>query len=280
MTLTLAIAAIAALQASADTTFAVRADARLELRDLRGSIQVEAWDEPRIRVRADYGSRDRLRIEDRGGVITVRTERERGRSIVVDYRITVPRRMAVTLGGQEADVQVAGTQGELRIDLIEGNVVLREIGAANVSTVDGDITVTGAVGALRINTTDGEVTLTSIRGDIFANTLDGDITLDRIEAAQVQASTVDGDVYYDGAIRDGGQYRLSTHDGDVTLVVPRAMNATVSVATFDGDFESTFPVQLRPRNQHGGYRFSFTIGSGSAQVELESFDGAIRLRDR
>jgi hypothetical protein len=47
------------------------------------------------------------------------------------------------------------------------------------------------------------------------------------------------------------------------------------VSTFSGDFESDFPVPLRETRK--GRRFSFSLGSGSAQVSLESFQGTIRL---
>ena len=49
----------------------------------------------------------------------------------------------------------------------------------------------------------------------------------------------------------------------------------MSVSTFNGDFESAFPVTLRETRK--GKRFSFTIGSGSAQVTLESFQGTVQL---
>src|SRR5438105_4914039 len=71
---------------------------------------------------------------------------------------------------------------------------------------------------------------------------------------------------------------------DYEITVPAAMalalsgvytNISISVSTFDGDFSACYPVQLvGPKTKH---RFSFTIGSGSARLELESFNGDIRL---
>jgi DUF4097 and DUF4098 domain-containing protein YvlB len=80
---------------------------------------------------------------------------------------------------------------------------------------------------------------------------------------------------YDGPIRNGGRYTLSTHNGDITLAATEKTSATVMVSTFSGDFESDFPVPLRETRK--GRRFSFTLGGGSAQVSLESFQGTIRL---
>jgi hypothetical protein len=50
---------------------------------------------------------------------------------------------------------------------------------------------------------------------------------------------------------------------------------TITVATFNGDFESDFPVTIMGTRDK---RFSFTIGDGSARLELETFGGSIRLR--
>ena len=49
----------------------------------------------------------------------------------------------------------------------------------------------------------------------------------------------------------------------------------MSVSTFNGEFASDFPVTLTETRK--GKRFNFTIGSGSAQVTLESFQGTIEL---
>ena len=122
---------------------------------------------------------------------------------------------------------------------------------------------------------EGEIRITDASADIIAETVDGEIVLDRIESRSVEANTVDGDIHYDGAIKDNGRYRFATHDGNLTVSVPERANVTVAVASFDGDFDASFPVQITETRKR---RFSFTIGSGSARLELESFDGDIQLR--
>ena len=57
--------------------------------------------------------------------------------------------------------------------------------------------------------------------------------------------------------------------------MPQASNAAVAVSTFNGEFSSEFPVTLTETRK--GRRFNFTIGTGSAQVTLESFQGTIEL---
>ena len=78
-------------------------------------------------------------------------------------------------------------------------------------------------------------------------------------------------------MRDGGAYRLTTHGGDLRVGLGGAPNATVFVRTFQGDFSADFPIQL-PEGQsarEGSKRFNFTLGSGSARIELQSFNGDI-----
>jgi len=92
----------------------------------------------------------------------------------------------------------------------------------------------------------------------------------------VEASTINGEVTYEGQVKDGGSYRFTSHDGTVSMVMPERSNATVSVATYTGDFTTTFPVQINETRP--GKRFNFTLGNGSAKIELASFQGTIRVR--
>ncbi len=61
----------------------------------------------------------------------------------------------------------------------------------------------------------------------------------------------------------------------MVVEVPEGTNAEVSVATFDGEFETTFPIEIT--KAEASRRFSFMLGSGAARLELHSFDGDIRL---
>jgi hypothetical protein len=92
-------------------------------------------------------------------------------------------------------------------------------------------------------------------------------------------STVNGDITFNGTVRDNGAYRLTTHSGDVRAGLSATANATVFVRTFQGDFSSDFPIQL-PAGQSrdsGSKRFNFTLGTGSARIELQSFNGDIHI---
>lgn len=277
VSISLALMALASFQQT-DTTIAVSPDARLDLTNHAGLIVVSAWDRDAIRVRAEHGSRDRIVIETRGSVVTIRARRRYGRSLAVDYELTVPATMSLSLDGIEAEIEVTGVHGDISAETIEGDIVVRRGGSMNLSTIEGDIHVEGATGRVRAHGVDGDIDIRDVTGDVTAETIDGDVTLDGIDASDVDVSTVDGDLFYRGSIRDGGRYRFTSHDGDVTLAVPITINATVSVATFDGAFEAGPAFRVQISAARPGRRFSFVLGTGSARVELESFDGLIQLR--
>ncbi len=106
-----------------------------------------------------------------------------------------------------------------------------------------------------------------------------DIFIDNAQTSNLEAFTVNGEVTFNGTIRDAGVYKLGTHNGDIRVGLGGANNATIFVRTFQGDFSADFPVQL-PDGQNarsGSKRFNFTLGSGSARMELQSFGGDIVL---
>jgi hypothetical protein len=70
-------------------------------------------------------------------------------------------------------------------------------------------------------------------------------------------------------------YSFSTHNGNILVGLPDKPDVTVSVSTFDGNFSTFLPIQLTETRKHKP--ITFVLGAGDAQLELESFQGAIRL---
>ncbi len=265
--------------AELDTTFAVDPNAVLGVRNHAGEIIVRTWNRNEVRIQASYSSEDRVKIIQSERSVKVQSETRHGHPEEVDYELTIPSAMAVDLWGFESDVSVDGAQNGVRVETLEGDIVITDCaGDITIHSVEGDMSVTGSSGRLEANGTDGEVVVVGFDGDVFAGSIDGDIRLEVVDANAVEGKTVDGDVYYDGSIRDGGRYKLTTHDGDVMVSIRAGTNATVEVATFDGEFEADFPVQIT--GAQGSRKFRFVIGDGSARLELHSFDGDIRLLRR
>ena len=276
MLLALASAVVMTAAQQIDTTLAVAEGQRLQVNAFGGSVSVQAWNRNAVRVEANTAGRLRVQISASGPVVTVRTEGRHGPPTEADLKISAPAWMALTLSGVHTDMKVGGSRAPVSVETVEGDVdVNGGDGLVSLRSVQGEVHLRGARGRIKVNSVNEDVSVSRSTGEIMAETVNGEIVLDRVDAATVDANTVNGDIWYNGPIKNGGRYSLSTHNGDITLTVPEATSASVAVSTFNGEFESEFPVPLS--NTRKGKGFNFTLGQGSAQVGLDSFQGTIKL---
>lgn len=256
-----------------DTTVTVGANGKLVLRNHEGPVTVTVWNRQAVRVRAQHDDESRVSVEVSGGMVRI-SGRSRYGPEPIAYELTVPADMALEIFAQEGEVRVTGSKAAIEIQSIEGAIIVEGgRGSVRVNSVEGALQVRGASGRLSLATVDGDISGSNLEGDLEVTAVDGDVLLQGIRAANVEASTVDGDIDMSGEIRGDGRYRLSSHDGDVRLTAP-SLDATVSISTFEGEFTSDFPVTVNT----AGRKMTFTLGKGSARIELESFDGEVALR--
>jgi DUF4097 and DUF4098 domain-containing protein YvlB len=184
--------------------------------------------------------------------------------------------MALDLSGVYSDITITGARGAITAETVQGDVSADGgEGLVSVKSVQGSVSLTGAKGRIEANSVNADVQVTRCSGEIEAESVNGDVTLRETDATALSVTSVNGSLEYQGPIRSGGRYLLSTHNGDITLGIAENTSAAVSVSTFNGEFESDFPVTITETRK--GKRFNFTLGSGSAQVTLESFQGTISL---
>lgn len=283
-----AILALTLVQ-SPDTTFDVSRGMRLELRNQQGEVVVSTWDRDAVRISSPRGEGRIFSVDRSGSVLRVHPENGRwsdrgnGRRYEwddddddIDIRITVPPYLGISIRGTETDVTVDGVQADISVETVEGSIsVTGGNGLIRLHSVEEAITLRNATGSVEVTSADGDIYLSNVTGEVSVEAIDGDMELLDIDSRNVTATSVDGNITYRGAVYDDGRYRLSTHDGDVVLHVPESTNATVNVASYDGDFETSFPIVLKESYRR---RFSFTLGTGRAEITLEAFDGDIYLR--
>lgn len=268
---------MAAAVVQVDTVVPVRPGMRLDLNSHGGEVVIRTWNRNEVRVSADLEGRERIGVSSVGSVLKVRARNSYGSPQSVDWRLTIPAGMDIEIGGVNLDVEAFDVGGAVKISTVQGDIRLR--GGSRLVTVysvSGDVEVSNVRGQLRAESTNGDVDVSNVEGEVSAGSVNGDVTLRGVQSDFVEATTVNGDVGYDGTLRDNGRYRFNTHNGDVAIRVPGGTNATISVSTFHGEFRSDFPVTLTETIK-AGQRFSFTIGNGSARIELGSFGGEIRL---
>ncbi len=274
MLLVLAVSA-GLLASDTDTTITVQRGQRLELSTHSGDVVIRTWARSAVRVQTSGSSRSHLAIDQTASVINIHSAGGRGGPPDMDYTLTIPTWLAVRLSGVTAEMRLEGVQGSVNAETVEGDVTLVGGGGlVSLRSVEGEVSLRDAKGKIDVNSVNSDVNVRNVSGELQAETVNGDVNLIQVQSDNVEATTVNGDINYDGTIRANGRYRMTTHNGDVTVVIPEGTGAQISVSTFQGDFESAFPVTLTERH---GKRFDFTIGNGSARIELESFGGTIHL---
>jgi hypothetical protein len=263
-----------------DTTLAARPDARIQIQNFAGSVTVRAWNRNAIRIVAGPRRRDEVRIRGNDATISISTVNRSGVPAPLDYVISVPAGASLDVGGTYTDITITGAGASVRANTVQGAVSLRGgDGVISVKSVQGSVTVEDARGRIEANSVNRGVVVRNVSGDIATETVNGSILLDSIQSSDVEAVTVNGRVSYQGTIRDGGRYRFGSHNGAIIVSIPERANATIAAMTYEGTFSSRFAVPGGGAGIPARTRrpVTFALGTGSARVETESFQGNIVL---
>ncbi|MEO5511890.1 MAG: DUF4097 family beta strand repeat-containing protein [Longimicrobiales bacterium] len=257
-----------------DTTFAVRSGGRLEVDNYGGSVTVRTWGRNEIRVQATHAQRTEVEIDQTGSTVSIDASAWNGNPEVV-YVINVPRSFRVSIDGINTDASVEDLDGDVMIETVEGDITVRNVtGRVAVESVSGFVRVEGVRGRVSASSTNESIRLSGIVGEIDVKAVNGSISMLDIQSSNVSAETVNGAIALRSTIRDGGNYALSTTNGEIVIAIPDGTNASFETSTFSGRVESTMSLTL-DRRKSGEQ--SFRIGNGSAHVALESFAGTVRL---
>jgi len=126
-------------------------------------------------------------------------------------------------------------------------------------------------------TVNGAIHARSLPADAEAYTVNGSI---RVESAGVaRGETVNGSI--DAVLGRAdwqGELTLKTVNGAIRVDIPTGLNAEVRAQTVNGDIRTDFPLTVQGRISKR--RIQGTIGSGGRQLELETVNGGIELRQK
>jgi DUF4097 and DUF4098 domain-containing protein YvlB len=238
-----------------DQTVNVTKGTKLDVNNFAGDINIKVWDKDAVRVEVNHSDREAVDIKQGEQTLTVRSRSLRGgppRSL--DYVITVPKWMAINIGGTYADVTMDGVGADVTVETTRGDINLTGgSGVITLKSIQGEVTVQKAKGRIEVRAVNEGMRLSDISGDLSAETTNGSIILDRIDSGNVDCYAVNGNISFDGPIKDKGLYRLTTHNGLVAMAVPEKANVTMTVRTHNGGFKSTFQVRRHRRTPEAIY---------------------------
>jgi len=188
----------------------------------------------------------------------------------VDYEILVPADASVTLHSTTGPLRAEKLHGDMTLEGAGATVEIRDVSDAHV----------------HVKTVNGPVTLTNVQdGHIEVDSLSGEVTLNQVDGPLVQVISTSGKINYTGDFGSSGEYRLTSHSGDIEAIVPDGTSADVSARSVKGEVHDDVPLQPKTHTWFAiqeGRAFMGTMGRAavSSTVVLRSFSGKIHLRKR
>jgi DUF4097 and DUF4098 domain-containing protein YvlB len=188
----------------------------------------------------------------------------------VDYEVLIPADASITLRSSTGTLRAEKLHGDVSLEGAGASVDVRDISNAHV----------------HIKTMNGPVNLDNIQnGHVEVDSLSGDITMKGVNGPLVQVVSTSGRINYIGDFGNSGEYRLTSHSGDIEATIPEWTSADVSARSVRGEVHDDIPLQ--PKNHtwftiDKGRAFAGTMGrvAVSSTVVLRSFSGKIHLRKR
>ena len=143
--------------------------------------------------------------------------------------------------------------------------------------MDATIAVAGPPPWARLKTASGDVTLGAGSEDAAVTTVSGNIRVSG-KYERLRISSVTGPVAFNGDIVHGGSLDIDTHSGTVDLRFTPKISADVDIATMSGQIENGFNKRAPNSGREGrGQELAFMAGSGGARIYVRSFKGNVKL---
>jgi hypothetical protein len=271
-------------------TWAVAADARIDVENVRGNVTVTGWDKPQVELQGELGSGSRLVISGDAAHLGLRVDGtedgesgKHGPSSDSELVLRVPRGAELQIQVVSADASVADMAGKsIEVHGVSGNLGVRSAAAEiDIESVSGDVSFAApqpnAGARAHLQTVSGNINAKNLGGRVKLDTVSGDIGLDDAPVQELETGTVSGEVRLHVTPAARARLHLNSMSGVVRLYLPDALSAHIDASTFSGDIHSDFG-SVRTRNYGPGSSLKAQVGGGDADIELESFSGDIEIR--
>lgn len=188
----------------------------------------------------------------------------------VNYEVEVPSDTSITLHSVDGPVHAEQLEGDVTVEGDTATIELRDLagGHVHVNTLNGPVTLT--------NINNGHVEITSVGGDINMNSVTGPF---------VEVTSAKGRINYSGDFGYTGNYKLTSHTGDIEAIVPSYASFDVNARSVRGDVVNDFPMNDHaqsgsPSAFQRGRSFVGSAGKAASSVIIRTFSGKIRLKKR
>ena len=277
---------------------------------MNGKVSIKTWDKNEVKVAGELDDRaEGYTFEVDGDRVVFEVEMpKRGWSggnwnsdQGSQLEIWMPMTNSLKFEGVNVDVDVANIVGGVRINTVNGDISAIELSKrVSLETVNGDVKAENLSGKIRLHTVNGEVEdknssgelyIETVNGDINSNTsakevhlnnVNGDLNVTTKLVNEMDISTVNGDLDLSITLAETGRFVYSSVGGDADIYFDADISASFDIeAHAGGDIDNDLSSDRAKEQKYGpGEKLRFTLGSGKADVEIDTVSGDIHLKKK
>lgn len=147
----------------------------------------------------------------------------------------------------------------------------------NSGSVKYEVIVPAGTELHSVDTVNGNVNVSGVSGKVVAESVNGDLDISDL-AGDVGLSTVNGSIDAEFSMLEGDQrVKAETVNGRVTIRLPANADVDVSADTLNGGI-SAGDFGLEVEKGFVGSDLNGKIGNGSARLNIDTVNGAIKIR--
>jgi DUF4097 and DUF4098 domain-containing protein YvlB len=215
-------------------TYRIGAGGQIRIGNVSGDVIVTGYDGDSVVVTGTKKGRDRdmIEVEDRSGTanvdVGVRYPKNCNCDASIRFEVQVPRSVNYNFD--------------------------------QISSVSGDVRVTGVNGKLHASAVSGDVHVTDVSGSVSASAVSGDV--------KVEINRLDG----------SDDMKFNTVSGDVNVMLPGNLDADVDMSSFSGSIKTDFAIEVRSERYGSRNTARAKLGEGTRRLKMSSVSGDLSLR--
>jgi len=181
-------------------------------------------------------------------------------SICCDFQAAVPVRTPLELESHNGKITVERMEADVQATTHNGRLAARN--------VRGELCLKSYNGAIDVEQASGKLHGTSHNGHIHCREVAGGIHLESYNGKVEVTCAKDSPKACDIAIK--------SHNGAIDLALPVDASASARLAAHNGRIHTDLPMNIV--GEIGKQSVKGTIGEGKGRLELESYNGSVRIR--
>jgi hypothetical protein len=280
----MALQGTAAAQSRVEERRPAAPDGVVQIDNPSGATRVVGWDRAEILVTGTLGPGGEglsFDVTKRRAAISVETAGDPHGS-PCELEIKVPAGSRLEIESFNASIEVTGVKGAVKADTVQGAIRIAVTGGeVEAENVNGIVEISGSPRRVRAESVNGAVSVTGATGEVEASTVNGRLSVSGGAFERVAMETVNGRAIFDGELKAGATLNVETVGGAVELRLPEKSSADFHVATFSGEVRNDLGPAAQPKSRWTSEKeLTFSVGSGSAHVKVETLSGSVEIRKR